>query len=77
MRKIAPLSLKYAGGAQVGIGAGTGRYVGRRAGRPSLAQVGPLAGAVEYAAAAGALTRFGRRMEPTPELRQKIARIQE
>ena len=31
---------------------------------------------VEYAAVARALTRFGRRMERTPELRRRIAAIQ-
>jgi hypothetical protein len=31
---------------------------------------------VEYAAAAEALTRFGRRMERTPELPQKIPTIE-
>jgi hypothetical protein len=51
-------------------------WLGRRAGRPSLAELGPLAGAMEYAAVAEALTRSGRRMERTPELRQKIATIQ-
>jgi hypothetical protein len=51
-------------------------WLGRGAGRPPLAEVGPLAGAMEYAAAAEALTRFGRRIERTPELRQKTATIE-
>ena len=41
-----------------------------------LAELGPLAAAMGYPAVAQALTRFGRRTERTPELRQKMARIQ-
>jgi len=51
-------------------------WLGRRAGGVSLAELGRLAGGMEYAAVAQALTRFGRRMERTPELRQKMATIQ-
>ena len=50
--------------------------LGRRAGRLSLAELGRLVGGTGCAAVAQALTRFGRRMERAPELRQKIARIQ-
>ena len=42
----------------------------------SLAEPGRLAGGMEYAAVAQAPSRFGRRMERTPELRQKIATVQ-
>ncbi|MGA2862878.1 MAG: hypothetical protein ABSF95_00145 [Verrucomicrobiota bacterium] len=51
-------------------------WLGRRAGRLWLAELGRLAGGMGYAAVAQALTRFGRRMERTRELRQKIATIQ-
>jgi hypothetical protein len=51
-------------------------WLGRRAGRLSLAELGRLAGGMEYAVVAQALNRFGRRVERTPELRQKTAAIQ-
>lgn len=51
-------------------------WLGRRAGRLSLAELGRLAGEVDYAAVAQALTRFGQRMERTPELRQHLTQIQ-
>ena len=51
-------------------------WLGRRVGRLSLAELGRLAGGMGYVAVAQALTRFGRRMERTPELRQKMATIQ-
>ena len=42
----------------------------------SLAEPGRLAVGMGYGAVAQALTRFGRRMERSPKLRQKMARIQ-
>ena len=51
-------------------------WLGRRAGRLSLAELGRLAGTMDYAAVAQALTRFGRRMERNPELRQHITQMQ-
>jgi len=51
-------------------------WLGRRAARLSLAELGRLAGGMEYETVAQALTRFGRRMARTPELRQQTARIQ-
>lgn len=52
------------------------RKLGRRAGTLAPADLGQLAGGMGYAAAGRALARFGRPVERTPELRQKIARIQ-
>ncbi len=51
-------------------------WLGRRAGRLSLPQLAQLAGGMEYDAVAQALTRFGKRLERHPELRQQMTRLQ-
>ena len=52
-------------------------WLGRRAGRLWLAELGWLAGGTGYAAVAQALARVGRPMERTAALRQQVGAIEE
>jgi REP element-mobilizing transposase RayT len=51
-------------------------WLGRRVARLSLPELARLAGGAEYNAVAQALTRFGKRLEREPELRQELTRVQ-
>jgi REP element-mobilizing transposase RayT len=51
-------------------------WLGRRRGRLSLAQLGEVAGGMEYAAVGQAVSRFGKRLEREPRLRREIAKIE-
>jgi hypothetical protein len=55
----------------------TARWLGRRTARFHLAQLGKLAGRLDYAALSQALARFARRHEADPRLREEIAAIQD
>ena len=49
--------------------------LGRRRGRQTLAQLGKLAGGVDYAAVAQAVSRFGKRLAQENELRRTITKL--
>jgi hypothetical protein len=49
--------------------------LGRRTGRLSLAQLGQLAGGLDYAAVGQAVSRFGKRLEREPGLRQQVTKL--
>jgi hypothetical protein len=51
-------------------------WLGRKRGRLTLRQLGELAGGVDYAAVAQAVSRFGQRLERQRQLRQTLARIE-
>jgi hypothetical protein len=51
-------------------------WLGRRAGRLRLAQLGELVGGLDYAAVGQAVARFGRRLEREPSLRRSISGVQ-
>ena len=51
-------------------------WLGRRAGRLRLAELGRLAGGLDYAVTSKAIARFGRRLVLEPCLSEEIARIQ-
>ena len=51
-------------------------WLGRRAGRLRLAELGKLAGGLDYANVSKAVARFTRRLEEDPELRQELAAIE-
>ena len=50
--------------------------LGRRAGRLRLAELGKLAGGLDYANVSKAVARFTRRLEEDAELRQELAAIE-
>ena len=50
-------------------------WLGRRAGRLRLAQLGDLAGGLDYANVSKAVARFGRRLADDPALKEKLATI--
>ena len=52
-------------------------WLGRRRGRLTLAQLGELAGGVDYAAVAQAVTRFGKRLTREAELRRTITKLED
>ncbi len=51
-------------------------WLGRRRGRLSLAQLGVLAGGLDYAAVGQAVSRFGRRLKNEPKLKIEVSRIE-
>ena len=51
-------------------------WLGRRRGRYRLAELGKLAGDVDYAAVGQAVSRFGRRLEQRPQLRRQLHKIE-
>jgi putative transposase len=51
-------------------------WLGRSAGRLRLAELGRLVGNLDYAVVSKAITRFQRRMQTDPELREHLANIQ-
>ena len=51
-------------------------WLGRRAGRLSLAQLGKSAGGLDYAVASKAITRFGRRLALDGSLSEKLTALQ-
>jgi REP element-mobilizing transposase RayT len=51
-------------------------WLGRRQGRLSLAQLGELAGDIDYAAVGQAVSRFGKRLQDSDALRRQITKIQ-
>ena len=51
-------------------------WLGRRAGRLRLEELGKLAGGLDYANVSKAVARFTRRLEEDPELRQELAAIE-
>jgi len=51
-------------------------WLGRRAGRLRLAQLGQLAGGLDYAVVSKALARFGQRLGFDTSLHQQIASLQ-
>ena len=52
-------------------------WLGRRAGRMRLAQLGELAGGLDYANVSKAVTRFSRRLGDDPGLRQELTAIEQ
>ena len=50
-------------------------WLGRRQGRLSQAQLGSLAGGMDYAAVGQAVSRFAKRLEREPALQREIAKI--
>jgi hypothetical protein len=48
-------------------------WLARKRGRYRLAELGRLAGGVDYAAVGQAVSRFGRRLEKQRELKRKLA----
>ena len=50
-------------------------WLGRRAGRLRLGELGELAGGMDYAAVGQAVARFGRRLEQQPQLRCTLDKI--
>ena len=51
-------------------------WLGRRQGRLSLAELGRLAGGMDYAAVGQAVSRFGRRLDNEASLRRELSRIE-
>ena len=51
-------------------------WLGRRQGRLSLAQLGSLAGGMDYAAVGQAVSRFGKRLERDPKLARELKRLE-
>jgi hypothetical protein len=51
-------------------------WLGRSAGRLRLAELGRLVGNLDYAVVSKAITRFQRRMQTDPKLREHLATIQ-
>ena len=51
-------------------------WLGRCRGRLSLAQLGTLAGGLDYAAVGQAISRFGKRLDKEPALRNELHRIE-
>lgn len=51
-------------------------WLGRRQGRLSLAQLGELAGGIDYAAVGQAVSRFGKRLDHEPSLLRQMTAIQ-
>jgi REP element-mobilizing transposase RayT len=51
-------------------------WLGRRAGRLSLGQLGKLAGGLDYAAVGAALSRFQRRLSEEPTLARSVKKIE-
>ncbi len=51
-------------------------WLGRRRGRLSLAELGVLAGGMDYAAVGQALSRFGKRLEKEAKLRAAVRKIE-
>ena len=51
-------------------------WLGRRAGRLRLAQLGRLVGNLDYAVVSKTLARFERRLRSDPQLRDQLARVQ-
>ena len=51
-------------------------WLGRRAGRLSLLELGKLAGGLDYAVVSKATTRFGRRLASDCALREQLAAVQ-
>ncbi|HEY5913908.1 MAG TPA: hypothetical protein VJA21_25240 [Verrucomicrobiae bacterium] len=51
-------------------------WLGRRQGRLRLAQLGRLAGGMDYAAVGQAVSRFGRRLEREARLQRQLRRIE-
>jgi len=54
-------------------GRDAGLWLGRRAGRLSLAQLGALADGVDYAVVNKAMALFGRRLSSNQPLRKRLA----
>ena len=52
-------------------------WLGRRAGRLRLAQLGKLAGGLDYANVSKAVARFARRLGENPRLRQELTAIEQ
>ena len=52
-------------------------WLGRRGGRLRLAQLGQLAGGMDYATVSQAVARFSRRLGEDPEPRQELAAIEQ
>ena len=51
-------------------------WLGRRRGRLRLAQLGQLAGGMDYTAVGQAVSRFGRRLASEAKLRREVAKIE-
>jgi REP element-mobilizing transposase RayT len=51
-------------------------WLGRRQGRLSLAELGALAGGMDYAAVGQAISRFGKRMGKAAELRRELTQLE-
>ncbi len=51
-------------------------WLGRRLGRLTLAQLGELAGGMDYAAVGQAASRFGKRLEKEPKLRRQMEEVE-
>src|SRR5439155_24967421 len=51
-------------------------WLGRKPGRLGLAQLGQLAGSMDYAAVGQAVCRFGRRLQKDASLRRELVQIQ-
>src|SRR5262249_46289458 len=58
------------------LGEGTALWLGRKDGRLTLSQLGELAGGVNYAAVAQALSRFEKRLAHQPGLRKLTTRLE-
>ena len=52
-------------------------WLGRRAGRLKLAELGKLAGGLDYAVVSKAMARFGQRLSQDASLRERITALQE
>jgi len=50
-------------------------WLGRRAGRLSLIELGKLAGGLDYAVVSKAITRFGQRLDSEAPLQEQVAQI--
>jgi hypothetical protein len=59
-----------------GCGRDEALWLGRSAGRLRLAELGRLVGNLDYAVVSKAITRFQRRMQTDPKLREHMATIQ-
>ena len=51
-------------------------WLGRRQGRLSLAELGSLAGGMDYAAVGQAVSRFGKRLQHDPKLARELKRLE-
>jgi putative transposase len=58
-------------------GRDAGLWLGRRMGRLTLRELGELAGGMDYAAVAQAVSRFGKRLGQESEIRDVVARIEQ